>query len=200
SITYPATKKVDTVTNYFGSRVSDPYRWMEEIETPGVAEWVKAENAITLPYLAARPGREVFQTRITALYNYARTGLPFHEGGRWFYTKNYGRQRQNAWYARRTLDGAETLVLDPNVLSPDGSIALSGFAPSPDGKYLAYGQSEGGSDWSTYYVRDLATGTNTADTVRWAKFSGAQWTNDGKGFFYSRYPEPPKGEQLKVKL
>ena len=200
SITYPVAKKVDTVTNYFGTAVPDPYRWMEEIERPDVAEWVKSENAITLPYLASLPGRDVFQTRITALYNYARTGLPFHEGGRWFYTKNSGLQRQNVWYSRRSLDGTETPVLDPNVLSPDGSIALSGFAPSSNGKYLAYGQSEGGSDWITYYVRDLTTGRNLPDTVRWVKFSGASWTKDGKGFFYSRYPEPEAGQQLKVKL
>jgi prolyl oligopeptidase len=142
----------------------------------------------------------VFKQRITALYDYPRTSVPFWEGGRWFYTKNSGLQKQSVWYSRLTLNGPEQLVLDPNQLSPDGSVALSGFAPSPDGKSLAYGQSEGGSDWVTYYVRDLATGRNTADTVRWAKFSGASWTNDGKGFFYSRYPEPPKGQQLKVKL
>src|SRR5262245_16969359 len=120
NITYPQTRKVDTVTNYFGTSVADPYRWMEDIETPGVAEWVKTENAITLPYLAALPGRDVFQTRITALYNYARTSTPFWEGGRWYYTKNSGLQRQSVWYSRATLDGAESLVLDPNVLSPDG--------------------------------------------------------------------------------
>ena len=200
SITYPVPKKVDTVTNYFGVTIPDPFRWMEDIETPEVADWVKAENAITLPYLASLPGRDVFQTRLTALYNYARTGLPAWRGGRWFYTKNSGLQRQNVWYARRTLDGPETLILDPNVLSPDGSIALSGFAPSPDGKLLAYGQSEGGSDWITYYVRNLATGKNLPDTVRWVKFSGASWTRDGKGFFYSRYPEPAADKQIKVKL
>ncbi|HEU4996541.1 MAG TPA: prolyl oligopeptidase family serine peptidase [Gemmatimonadaceae bacterium] len=200
SIQYPTTRKVDTVTSYFGTRVADPFRWMEDIETPEVAEWVKAQNAITMPYLASLQGRDLFQTRITALYNYARTGLPFYEGGRWFYSRNTGLQRQNVWFTRKTLDASEQLVLDPNQLSPDGSTALSGFAPSPDGKWLAYGQSEGGSDWVTYYVRDLATGRNTSDTVRWVKFGGASWTTDGKGFFYSRYPEPPKGEALKVKL
>jgi prolyl oligopeptidase len=197
---YPQTRKVDTVTNYFGTPVPDPYRWMEDIETPEVAAWVKAQNSITMPYLAALPGRDVFQARITALYNFARTGLPFWEGGRWFYTKNSGLQKQNVWYTRKTLGATEHVVLDPNQLSPDGSIALSGFAPAPGGKWLAYGQSEGGSDWVTYYVHDLATRKNTADTVRWVKFGGASWTNDGKGFFYSRYAEPPKGEALKVKL
>jgi len=199
-IQYPSTRKVDTVTNYFGSPVADPYRWMEEIETPEVAAWVKAQNALTMPYLASLPGRDLFQTRITALYNYPRSGLPFWEGGRWFYSKNSGLQRQNVWYTRKALDGPESIVLDANQLSPDGSIALSGFAPAPGGKYLAYGQSEGGSDWVTYYVRDLGTGKNTADTIRWVKFSGASWTTDGRGFFYSRYPEPPKDMALKNKL
>ncbi|MGH7638668.1 MAG: S9 family peptidase, partial [Gemmatimonadaceae bacterium] len=199
-IQYPATRKVDTVTTYHGTRVPDPFRWMEEIDQPEVAEWSKAQNAITMPYLASLPGREIFQARITSLYNYARSGMPWFEGGRWYYSKNSGLQRQSVWYSRESLDGPEQLVLDPNRLSPDGSIALAGFSPSPDGRYLAYGQSEGGSDWRTLYVRDLRTGRNTADTIRWVKFSGASWTSDGAGFFYSRYPEPPKGEQIKTAL
>ena len=199
-IQYPATRKVDTVTNYHGTRVPDPFRWMEEIDQPEVAEWSKAQNAITMPYLASLPGREIFQARITSLYNYPRSGMPWFEGGRWYYSKNSGLQRQSVWYSRESLDGPEQLVLDPNRLSPDGSIALAGFSPSPDGRYLTYGQSEGGSDWRTLYVRDLRTGRNTADTIRWVKFSGASWTSDGAGFFYSRYPEPPKGEQIKTAL
>jgi prolyl oligopeptidase len=173
---------------------------MESIESPEIAEWVKAQNAITLPYLTALPGRNALHTRITSLYNYARSGLPWFEGGRWFYSKNTGLQRQNVWYSRMRLDGPERLVLDPNELSPDGSVALSGFSPSPSGPWLLYGQSEGGSDWVTYYVRNLATGKNTSDTIRFVKFGGASWTMDGRGFYYSRYPEPPPGEQIKVKL
>ncbi len=199
-VQYPATRIVDTIGDYHGIKLPDPYRWLEAIETPEVAEWVKVQNAVTMPYLASLPGREAFKARITALYDYARTSVPFWEGGRWFYTRNTGLQRQSVWYSRRAIDGAEEIALDPNVLSPDGSVALSGFAPAPAGNRLAYGQSEGGSDWVTFYVRDLATGKNTADTILWAKFSGTSWTNDGKGFFYSRFPEPPKGEQLKVKL
>lgn len=198
--TPPATRTVAHTDDYHGVQVADPYRWLEAIESPDVAAWVRAQNAVTMPYLASLPGRAVFKARITALYDYARTGVPFWEGGRWFYTKNTGLQRQSPWYMRQSLTGAEQLVLDPNQLSPDGSVALSGFAPSPDGLHIAYGQSEGGSDWSTYYVRTLATGKETSDTVRWVKFSGASWTRDGKGFYYSRYPEPPRGEQLKTKL
>ena len=199
-VTYPVTRTGDHIDDYHGTKVADPYRWLEAIDSASVAEWVRLQNAVTMPYLAALPGRDLLRQRITALYDFPRTSVPFWEGGRWFYSRNSGLQRQNVWYSRLTLDGAEHVVLDPNQLSPDGSIALSGFAPSPDGKMLAYGQSEGGSDWITYYVRDLATEKNTADTIRWVKFSGASWTNDGKGFFYSRFPEPPRGAQLKAKL
>jgi prolyl oligopeptidase len=199
-VQYPTTRTVDHVDDYHGTKVPDPFRWLEAIDSASVAEWVRSQNAVTMPYLAALPGRDLFKQRITALYDYPRTSLPFWEGGRWYYAKNSGLQRQSVWYSRPTLDGAERVVLDPNQLSPDGSVALSGFTPSPDGKTLAYALSEGGSDWSTYYARDVATGKNTADTIRWVKFSGASWTKDGKGFFYSRFPEPRQGEQLKVKL
>jgi prolyl oligopeptidase len=199
-IKYPVTHTVDTVDDYHGVKVADPYRWLENIDSPEVAAWVKAENAVTMPYLAALPGRDFFNTRITALYNYPRTSVPFWEGGHWFYAKNTGLQRQSVWYSRETLDGPETMVLDPNQLSPDGSLALSDFTPAPGGKHYTLGLSEGGSDWLTLYVRDLATGQSTGDTIRWVKFSGVSWTKDGRGFFYSRFPEPPAGKQLEVKL
>jgi len=196
---YPPTRMVDSATDYHGTKIADPYRWLEASNSPDVAAWIKAQNAVTLPYLAALPGRDVLRKRITALYDYARTGVPFWEAGRWFYTRNSGLQRQDVWYSRPTLEGAEQVVIDPNQLSPDGSVALSSFAPSPDGKSVAYGLSEGGADWTTFYVRDISTG-NTADTVRWARFTGASWTRDGKGFFYSRYPQPPAGQELEAKL
>ncbi|MEP6690981.1 MAG: prolyl oligopeptidase family serine peptidase [Gemmatimonadaceae bacterium] len=199
-IAYPATRTVPHTDDYHGTSVADPYRWMEAIESSEVADWVKAENAVTMPYLASLPGRDVFKARITALTDYPRTSVPFWEGGRWYYTKNSGLQRQSPWFMRRSLDGAESMVLDPNQLSPDGSVALSGFVPSPDGKHYAYGQSEGGSDWNTYYVRDLATGKETGDTLRWIKFGGPSWTEDGKGFYYSRFPEPKSELKLKTKL
>jgi len=141
-VQYPPTAKVDTVEDYHGTKVADPYRWLEAIESPAVAAWIKSQNAVTMPYLEALQGRDILKNRITALYNYARTSAPFFEGGRWFFVKNSGLQRQSVWYSARTLDGAEELVIDPNVLSPDGSVALSGFIPSPDGKSYAYGLSE----------------------------------------------------------
>ncbi len=199
-IEYPPTRTVDTVDTYGSVKVPDPYRWLEDLDSKEVADWVKAENAVTMPYLAALPGRDAIRERITALYNYARTSVPFWEGGRWWYTKNSGLQKQSVWYSRVTLTGAEETIIDPNQLSPDGSTALSEFTPSPDGRHFAYGLSEGGSDWVTLYVRDLDTGKNTSDIIKWVKFSSAEWTKDGQGFFYSRFPEPAEGKKLEAKL
>jgi len=195
-ISYPQTKTVNQVDDYFGQKVADPYRWMEELNAPDVAQWVKAENGVTEQYLGTLPMRERFRFRITELWNYPKVGLPFREAGKLFYTKNSGLQRQSVWYMRATPDAPETLVIDPNVLSPDGSIALSLFAPSPDGRHFAYGLSQGGSDWSTVYVRDLSTGKQLGDTLKWLKFSGVSWTRDGGGFFYSRFPAPVAGKEL----
>ena len=196
ALTYPATRTVD-VTDQFGAVVvADPYRWLEELNAPETAQWVAAENAVTNAYLATLPMRQPLKARITELWNYPKVSAPRWQGGRWYYSRNSGLQRQSVMYSRSALDGAEQVVLDPNKLSPDGSVALSGFIPSPDGRYVAYGQSEGGSDWSTYYVRNLKSGRATGDTVRWVKFSGLSWTHDGRGFFYGRYPEPKAGEQL----
>lgn len=199
-VTYPATRTVDVSDRFGRATVADPYRWLEELNAPETAQWVAAENAVTNAYLATLPMREPLKTRITELWNYPRVTAPRWQGGRWYYSRNTGLQRQSVMYSRATLDGPEQVVLDPNKLSPDGSIALSGFVPSPDGRYVAYGQSEGGSDWSTYLVRNLATGRLTGDTIRWVKFSGLSWTHDGRGFFYGRYPQPTAGEQLRGAL
>jgi prolyl oligopeptidase len=195
-LTYPATKTIEHVDNYFGAKVADPYRWMEDLNAPELADWVGAQNALTEGYLAKLPLRGWFKSRITELWNYPKVSLPFREGGRLFYSKNSGLQRQNVWHTRATLDGAEGVVIDPNSLSPDGSLALAGFSPSPDGRYLLYGISEGGADWRVLYVRDLQSGQQLADTVRWLKGGGSSWTKDGNGFFYSRFPQPEQGKQL----
>jgi prolyl oligopeptidase len=198
SLRYPAARKDGIVNDYFGTRVADPYRWMEELGSPEVKAWVDAENAVTFAYLGTLADRPRLQSRITKLWNYSRVSAPAFEGGRWFYRRNTGLQRQSVIFSRTVLDGPETLVLDPNVLSPDGSVALSGFAPSPDGRHVAYGQAEGGSDWSTYYVRELQTGRQLPDTIRWMKFTNLAWTKDGRGFFYGRYPEPPARQVLQA--
>jgi prolyl oligopeptidase len=195
---YPQPRKGDVVDDYFGTKIADPYRWMEDLNAPDVKQWIDSENAITFTYLDALPVRDALKKRITDLYNYPRVTTPFFQGRRWFYFRNTGLQRQSVVFTRETMTGPETVVVDPNQLSPDGSVALSSFDPAPDGQHFAYGQSEGGSDWSTFYVRELATGKQLPDTIRWVKFSGIAWTKDGKGFFYGRYPEPPAGKTLEA--
>ena len=196
SLTYPEARKSDVVDDYFGTRVADPYRWMEDLNSAELKQWVDAENAVTGKYLDALPVRDALRKRITELWNYPKVTPPQYEGRHWFYNRNSGLQRQSVVFTRETLNGNETVALDPNSLSPDGSVALSGFVPSPDAQHFAYGQSEGGSDWSTYYVRELGTGKQLTDVVRWVKFSSLSWTEDGKGFFYGRYPEPRAGKAL----
>src|SRR5262249_15683461 len=193
---YPQPRKSDTVDNYFGTRIADPYRWMEDLNSAEVKQWVDAENAVTARYLDALPLRDQLKSRITELWNYPKVTAPRYEGRHWFYNRNSGLQRQSVVFTRETLAGKETVAIDPNSLSPDGSVALSGFVPAPDGQHFAYGQSEGGSDWATYYVRELATGRQLSDEIKWVKFSEIAWTEDGKGFFYGRYPEPRAGKAL----
>ena len=200
AVTYPATKTGDVVDDYFGTKVPDPYRWMEDLESPDVAEWIAAQNRVTSGFLESLPMREYFRTRITALWDFPRTGLPVREGGRYFYRRNTGLQRQDPLYVRAALDATPKVVIDPNEMWPDGSTSLSEWAPSHDGRLLAYGVSEGGADWFTIKVRDVDGGKDLTDEVRWARFSDISWTADSKGFFYSRYPEPPKGKVLEAAL
>ncbi|HJW74582.1 MAG TPA: prolyl oligopeptidase family serine peptidase, partial [Thermoleophilia bacterium] len=192
---YPTARESDVVEDYHGTRVPDPYRWLEDLDGAETTAWVKAENVVTFAYLDRIAVRDWLKTRLTELWNTPRTSVPFTEAGRLFYTKNTGLQRQSVWFTRPSLTAAERVVIDPNEISPDGSQALSGFYPSLDGRYVAYSLSEGGADWQTFYVRDLATGRQLSDTLRWTKFTGASWTKDGRGFFYSRYPEP-SGEKI----
>src|SRR5581483_4451811 len=198
TLTYPVARKGDTVDTYGTTTVADPYRWMEDLNSPELKKWVEAENAVTFKYLDALPQRDALKKRITELYDYRRVTIPHYEGRRWFYTRNTGLQRQNVVFTRETLSGPETVVVDPNQLSPDGSVALSSFDPAPDGQHYAYGQSEGGSDWSTIYVRELGSTKQLPDVIKWVKFSSLAWTKDGKGFFYGRYPEPPAGKMLEA--
>jgi prolyl oligopeptidase len=176
-MTYPATQKGDLVEDYFGTKVADPYRWMEDLDSKETAEWVAAQNQVTFDYLGKLPMHERFKQRITELWDYPKVAIPpVREGGRYFYQKNSGLQRQAPIYMRATLTSEPKLVLDPNVLSPDGSQSLAQFAPSPDGKLLEYGLSEGGADWQTLHVRDVETGKDLTDDVKWMRFSDISWT------------------------
>lgn len=195
-LTYPAARKSDQADDYHGVKVADPYRWLEDLDSEETRSWVKAENRLTFGFLNEIAARPKIKDRITKLWNYERYGAPFKEGNNYFYTRNSGLQNQSVLYTVTSLDGQPTLLLDPNTLSTDGTVALSGMSISDDGKLMAYGLSTSGSDWQEWKVRDVATGKDFRDQIKWVKFSGASWTTDGKGFFYSRYQEP-KTDTLK---
>ena len=192
---YPETRKVNVVEDYHGVPVADPYRWLEEDvrQSKEVAAWVEAQNKVTFAYLENIPQREAIRRRLTDLWNFEKMSVPVQVGGRYFFTRNDGLQNQSVLYVREQLDGPARLLLDPNTWSPDGTIAIAGTALSDDGRYLAYGVAEAGSDWTTWKVLEVDSGRSFPDELKWIKFSGASWTPDGKGFFYSRFPEPPPG-------
>ena len=186
----PATRASDQVDDYHGRKVADPYRWLEDTDAPETAAWVTAQNATTFAYLAAIPEREAIRKRLTQLWNYERYSTPFRRADRYFYFRNDGLQSQSVLYTQPSPGAPPAVLLDPNTMSADGTVALSMTAVSHDGRYLAYGTSASGSDWQEFRVRAVADGSDLDDHLRWIKFSGASWTRDGKGFFYSRYPEP----------
>ena len=194
---YPPARKSDQVDDYHGVKVADPYRWLEDLDSEETRTWVEAQNKLSFGFLESVPARATLKDRLTKLWNYEKYGIPFREGQRYFYTRNSGLQNQAVLYTVPSLDAQPQLVLDPNTLSADGTVALSGLQVSPDGKLLAYGLSASGSDWQEWKVRDVETGKDLSDHLKWVKFSGASWTRDSKGFFYSRYDEP-KGDSLKA--
>ncbi len=189
-IKYPESKKVDTVDTYFGNQIADPYRWLEDDRSEATGEWVAAQNKITFDYLSKLPSREKFQKALEEKMNYPKYGAPFRKGAYYYYYKNDGLQNQSVLYRQLGLQGKEELVIDPNTLSKDGTTRLVAFNMNKAGTYAIVGLSEGGSDWNTYYVRDMKTGKNLADKLEWVKFGGGAWKGDG--FFYSRYPAPDK--------
>jgi len=199
-IQYPPTRRVDHVDVYHGVAVPDPYRWLEaDIRTSkDVAEWVAAQNKVTAAYLASIPQREAIRRRLTDLWNYAQYSTPSKEGGKYYYFRNDGLQNQAVLYVTDTVDGEARVVLDPNQWSKDGTVAVTGMGFSDDGKLLAYGRAEAGSDWSTWRVLETGTGRILPDEVKWTKHTGASWTEDGQGFFYSRYEEPAAGMEFQA--
>ncbi|HEX4945035.1 MAG TPA: S9 family peptidase, partial [Blastocatellia bacterium] len=196
TFTYPNAKKVDQVDNYHGTKVADPYRWLENPDADDTRAWVEAQNQLTFGFLDQIPERTKIKERLTKLWNYEKYLPPFKEGGRYFYYKNDGLQNQNVLYVTDTLEGTPRVLLDPNTLSKDGTVALTGLAISDDGKLMAYSLSSSGSDWQEWKVRDVASGKDLDDHLNWSKFSGASWTRDNKGFFYSRYDEPNEKTKL----
>ena len=194
---YPITRKVDHVDDYKGTKVADPYRWLEDDRSAETAKWVEAENKVTFAYLEKIPFRKQLKDRLEKLYNYPKYGAPFRNGEYYYYSKNSGLQNQNVIYRQKGLDGQSELFLDPNTFSADGTVAMRGFALSKDGKYAAFGKSSGGSDWLEYVVMDAATKKMLPDSLKWVKVSSIAWQGDG--FYYSRYPEPEKGTELSSK-
>lgn len=192
---YPETRQVDQVDDYHGTKVKDPYRWLEgDPRTHAdVADWIKAQNDITFKYLHDIPQREAIIARLTELWDHEKFGSPFKAGGRYYFYKNDGLQNQSVLYVQETLDAEPAILIDPNTWSEDGTIALGSTAFSDDGRYVCYSVSEAGADWRTWRVMEIETRQVLPDELKWSKFSGASWTPDGRGFFYCRYPEPEPG-------
>ncbi len=203
-LTYPPSRKSNQVDNYHGTVVADPYRWLENPDSAETRSWIEAQNQVTSAYLDQVPVKEKIRQRLTKLWNYERYSIPFKEGEslgdnsteRYFYYKNDGLQNQSVLYTLKTLESEPKVLLDPNKLSEDGTVALSGLSISNNGQLLAYSLSTSGSDWQEWKVRDIETGKDLADHLKWVKFSDVSWTNDNQGFFYSRYDEPNNKTKL----
>ncbi|MBA2623224.1 MAG: S9 family peptidase [Chthoniobacterales bacterium] len=194
---YPEPPKSDQADDYHGTKVADPYRPLEDADSPASQKWIEEQNKLTFGFLESVPERKRINERLTALWNYEKYGVPYREGGRFFFTKNTGLQNQSVLYTGAELPGQPKTLLDPNTLAKDGTTALTGTDISDDGKLLAYGLAMAGSDWQEWKVRDVESGQDLEDDLKWIKFSGASWKGDSSGFFYSRYDEPT-GEQLKA--
>ncbi len=194
---YPQTRTVDHVDTYHGVEVPDPYRWLEQDvrESAEVADWVRQQNEVTFGYLESIPGREAIKKRLTELWDYEKYSLPFKKGGRYYFSKNDGLQNQSVLYRKNALDDDPALFIDPNTWSEDGTVALAGTAFSDDGRYVAYGVSEAGSDWRTWRIMEIESGDVLDEEVKWSKASGVSWTKDGEGFFYGRFAQPEEGAE-----
>ena len=184
-IEYPETRKVDVTDNYFGTVVPDPYRWLEDDRSDETAEWVKAQNELTFSYLESIPFVEDLKQRLTDIWNYPKMGIPNKEKDLYFYSFNTGLQNQSVLYVNKDLESEGEVFLDPNTFSEDGTVSLSTFSVSNDAKYAGYGISRAGSDWIEFFVREIETGQDLGDHIKWIKFSGLSWYKNG--FFYSRY-------------
>jgi prolyl oligopeptidase len=197
-LSYPTTRRDAVVDDYHGTQVPDPYRWLEDPDSPETAAWVQAQNELSAGFLAAIPARERYRERLRELWDHERTGVPVQRNGRIFFTRNDGLQPQPVLHVQDDADSAPRVLLDPNLLSEDGTVALAEWSVSRDGRWLAWSTSVSGSDWRVWRVREVATATDLADELRWSKFSGATWDATGQGFWYSRYPAPESGEGLQA--
>ena len=195
-LTYPITKTVDQVDDYHGTLVRDPYRWLEDTDSAETLEWVRRQNELTFGFLEKIPARERLRKRLTELWDYPKAQVPVRRGGSYFQLRNTGLQNQDVLFVLENLAAEPRLLLDPNTLSSDGTVALNSWRVSPDGKWLAYAVSSSGSDWQTWHVRSVDTGLDLPDRIEWSKFSDTAWLPDSRGFFYSGYDAPREGEEL----
>jgi len=195
-IQYPETKRTDVADDYFGTTVQDPYRWLEDDNAEDTKAWVEAQNKVTFKYLNSIGARKKIEKRLTELWNYEKFGLPWKRGDKYFFSKNDGLQNQSVLYMQNSLKADPQVLLDPNKLSDDGTVALAITSINSSGKFLAYGTSSGGSDWREIFVRDIETKEDLPDHLKWIKFSGASWSRQADGFYYSRYPAPKEGQEL----
>jgi prolyl oligopeptidase len=192
---YPKTAVGEQVDDYHGTRVADPYRWLEDTDSAETRAWIEAQNKLTFGFLEGIPEREGLRQRLTELWDYPKAWAPLKKGRRYFQLRNSGLQNQDVLHVMEGLQGEPRLLLDPNTLSSDGTVALTGWEVSPDGRWLAYATSASGSDWLTWRVRDVDNGTDLPDQIVWSKFSGAAWLQDNSGFYYSRYDAPEAGQE-----
>ena len=197
ALVYPPAPRGDQVDEYNGTKVADPYRWLEDVDSAQTRAWVAAEHDLAETYLQAIPERAKIRSRLTEMFNYERFAVPEQRGGRLFFTHNDGLQNQPTLFWSAGPDAAPQVLLDPNTLSSDGTVALQQAEPSPDGTLLAYSLAQAGSDWIEWRVREVASGRDLPEVIRWSKFSSASWARDGSGFYYGRYDAPQPGAALK---
>ncbi|HJN09934.1 MAG TPA: prolyl oligopeptidase family serine peptidase [Pirellulaceae bacterium] len=196
SLTYPQTARADQVDDYHGTQVADPYRWLEDTDSPATRKWIEEQNKLTESFLSQVPQREKIKSRMTELWDYESFGLPRHRGGRYFFSRNTGLQNQSVLFVSKSLDSQPRELIDPNGWAEDGTVALADWNPSEDGKLLAYGLAAAGSDWREWKIKDVASGKDLEDHLQWVKFSDVSWSEDGSGLFYSRYDEPKEEDEF----
>ena len=193
-LNYPTTHRVDQIDNYHGNQITDPYRWLEDVDSPNTHEWIRQQNELTFSFLEKIPTRASIREKLTQLWDFKKASSPYKKGGRYFQFLNSGLQNQDVLYVYESLLDKPRILLDPNTLSTDGTSALNNWSISPDGKWLAYAISSSGSDWQTWYIRSVDNGQDLPESLEWSKFSGATWVKDNSGFFYAPFPIPAEGE------
>src|SRR4051812_14445628 len=198
TLKYPETRKGDVSDDYQGVKVADPYRWLEDTDSPETAKWVEAQNAVTRAYLSKIDRRASFKDRLLTLFNYERFGTFERAGSHYLISRNDGLQNQDVLYVADSIDGPTRVLIDPNTLRADGTAALASAHPTKDGKYLAYALADAGSDWIIWHVRDIETGKDLPDEIKWSKFSTAEWAPGQRSFYYQRFAEPKPGEAMRA--